>query len=76
VFVDGANGVGASKMRAMLPLLGDSLKVNIFNDGTKAEDVLNSGCGADFVKVSDGRWRTKRTLRAALYSYIRVVVDG
>ena len=28
------------------------LDTEIFNDGTKDGDVLNSGCGADFVKVS------------------------
>jgi phosphoacetylglucosamine mutase len=25
--------------------------VTILNDGTRADDVLNEGCGADFVKV-------------------------
>ena len=28
------------------------LDTEIFNDGTKDADVLNSGCGADFVKVN------------------------
>ena len=28
------------------------LDTEIFNDGTKDGDVLNSGCGADFVKVN------------------------
>ena len=28
------------------------LHTEIFNDGTKDGDVLNSGCGADFVKVN------------------------
>ena len=28
-----------------------NLEAEIFNDGTKDGDVLNFGCGADFVKV-------------------------
>ena len=28
-----------------------SLEAEIFNDGTEVGDVLNLGCGADFVKV-------------------------
>ena len=48
---DGANGVGAPKMADMLPYLGDSLQIKIFNKGTEAGDVLNKDCGADFVKV-------------------------
>ena len=49
--VDGANGVGAGKLKAMLPFLGDSLDVTIVNDGTAEGDILNHQCGADFVKV-------------------------
>ena len=54
LFVDGANGVGAGKLKAMLPreFLGDSLDLTIVNDGTADGDVLNHQCGADFVKVS------------------------
>ena len=49
--VDGANGVGAGKLKAMVPFLGDSLAVTIVNDGTAEGDILNHQCGADFVKV-------------------------
>jgi len=48
---DGANGVGAQKMRSLGELLGSSLLVTVVNDGSAAGDVLNEGCGADFVKV-------------------------
>ena len=53
LYVDGANGVGAGKLKAMLTseFLGDSLDVTIVNDGTASGDVLNHQCGADFVKV-------------------------
>ena len=54
---DGANGVGAAKMRDFLPFFGDSLRVEIVNDGTGADDVLNSKCGADFVKVQQAASR-------------------
>ncbi len=47
---DGANGVGAGKMKAMLPLL-KGLDIKILNNGSHPSDVLNLGCGADFVKV-------------------------
>ena len=33
-------------------LYRSQLDTEIFNDGTKDGDVLNSGCGADFVKVN------------------------
>ena len=54
LYVDGANGVGAGKLKAMLAsgFLGDSLDVTIVNDGTASDDVLNHQCGADFVKVT------------------------
>ncbi len=48
---DGANGVGAPKMRRLLAHLGDCLRVDIFNSGEDDGQVLNLGCGADFVKV-------------------------
>jgi len=48
---DGANGVGAQKMRLLAQKMGNSLDVTVVNDGTQEGDVLNSGCGADFVKV-------------------------
>ena len=54
LYVDGANGVGAGKLKAMLAseFLGGSLDVTIVNDGTASGDVLNHQCGADFVKVT------------------------
>ena len=51
LYVDGANGVGAGKLKAIIPFLGDSLNVTIVNDGTADGDILNHQCGADFVKV-------------------------
>ena len=53
LYVDGANGVGAGKLKPMLSpeFLGDSLDVTIVNDGIADGDILNHQCGADFVKV-------------------------
>ncbi|XP_076345832.1 phosphoglucomutase 3-like protein nst isoform X2 [Tachypleus tridentatus] len=47
--LDGANGVGALKMKIFQKYLGEGLNVTIFNDGIKGK--LNHMCGADFVKV-------------------------
>uniref|UniRef100_A0A8C7YNI1 Phosphoacetylglucosamine mutase n=1 Tax=Oryzias sinensis TaxID=183150 RepID=A0A8C7YNI1_9TELE len=47
--VDGANGIGALKLREMISHLNKGLQVTIFNDGSKGK--LNHQCGADFVKV-------------------------
>jgi len=48
---DGANGVGAQKMCVLAAQLGAALQVTVVNDGSTAGDILNEGCGADFVKV-------------------------
>jgi phosphoacetylglucosamine mutase len=48
VVVDGANGVGAIKLKKMQQFLGNSLDITIVNDGNGK---LNHECGADFVKV-------------------------
>lgn len=47
--VDGANGIGALKVREFERRLKKELQISIFNDGSKGE--LNHQCGADFVKV-------------------------
>uniref|UniRef100_A0A7N8YMQ5 Phosphoacetylglucosamine mutase n=1 Tax=Mastacembelus armatus TaxID=205130 RepID=A0A7N8YMQ5_9TELE len=47
--VDGANGIGALKVREMERHLKQELKISLFNDGSKGK--LNHHCGADFVKV-------------------------
>lgn len=46
--LDGANGVGALKMKILQQHLENSLEVSIFNNG---DGKLNYQCGADFVKV-------------------------
>jgi len=46
---DGANGVGATSMLQFAKHLEGVLEANLHNSGA---GVLNSGCGADFVKVS------------------------
>lgn len=48
IYFDGANGVGALMMSAMIPYLKDSLQIQIFNQG---EGTLNLNCGTDYVKV-------------------------
>ncbi|ELU04395.1 hypothetical protein CAPTEDRAFT_114915 [Capitella teleta] len=47
--VDGANGIGAPKMKEMMKHIGTILNVRIVNDGSTGK--LNHQCGADFVKV-------------------------
>lgn len=47
--VDGANGIGALKLREMENHLKNELHITLFNDGSKGK--LNHQCGADFVKV-------------------------
>ncbi len=49
VMVDGANGVGAVKLRKMKEYLGESLQAHISNDGSAGK--VNHLCGADYVKV-------------------------
>lgn len=64
LFVDGANGIGADKIKKMSDLIKSDFKLrnnnnteknqmNIlaFNEGIANDDVLNHMCGADFVKV-------------------------
>jgi len=51
LIVDAANGVGGAKLRALAPLLTSAgLTVEVRNDGTQAEGVLNHLVGADFVQ--------------------------
>ncbi|KAM9778872.1 phosphoacetylglucosamine mutase isoform X2 [Syngnathus typhle] len=46
--VDGANGIGALKLREMEHHLKRELQISLFNEG---HGKLNHQCGADFVKV-------------------------
>ena len=48
--IDGANGVGAIKMKQFQPLLGQLLNIKVVNDGSTGK--LNYQCGADFVKTN------------------------
>ena len=47
--MDGANGIGALKVREMEGQVKRELQISLFNDGSKGK--LNHECGADFVKV-------------------------
>lgn len=47
--VDGANGIGALKLKEMEPYLQSLLSIQLFNDGSNGK--LNYMCGADYVKV-------------------------
>ncbi|PWA27890.1 hypothetical protein CCH79_00000078, partial [Gambusia affinis] len=47
--VDGANGIGAIKVREMESHLKKHMQLSVFNDGSRGK--LNYQCGADFVKV-------------------------
>jgi len=46
--LDGANGVGALKMKQFQEYLGNSIEVTVYNSG---DGKLNFQCGADHVKV-------------------------
>lgn len=48
LIVDGANGIGALKVREIEKQLKKQLQISLFNDGNGK---LNHQCGADFVKV-------------------------
>jgi len=48
IMFDGANGVGGLKMNICSQHLGDTLQVQLYNNGTGG---LNDSCGADYVKV-------------------------
>lgn len=47
--MDGANGIGALKVRELESHLNKELHISLFNDGSNGK--LNHQCGADFVKV-------------------------
>ncbi|XP_047659790.1 phosphoacetylglucosamine mutase-like [Tachysurus fulvidraco] len=49
LLVDGANGIGALKIREIEVFLKSELLVELFNDGSSGR--LNYLCGADYVKV-------------------------
>lgn len=49
LLVDGANGIGALKIREIEVFLTSELLVELFNDGSSGR--LNYLCGADYVKV-------------------------
>nr|CAD7409967.1 unnamed protein product [Timema poppensis] len=48
ILFDGANGVGAIKMKQLKKYLDNSINIEIFNEGSGE---LNHKCGADYVKV-------------------------
>nr|CAD7195854.1 unnamed protein product [Timema douglasi] len=48
ILFDGANGVGAIKMKQLKKCLDNSINIEIFNEGSGE---LNHKCGADYVKV-------------------------
>lgn len=47
--LDGANGIGALKVKEMESHLAKELQISLYNDGSSGK--LNFQCGADFVKV-------------------------
>ncbi|XP_028653703.1 phosphoacetylglucosamine mutase [Erpetoichthys calabaricus] len=51
--VDGANGIGALKLKEMENYLQKKLLISLYNDGTAGK--LNHLCGADYVKVQQKR---------------------
>ncbi|XP_045470715.1 phosphoacetylglucosamine mutase [Harmonia axyridis] len=51
LYYDGANGVGAKKIKYFQECLGDSLMIDRFNDELIGTGKLNYMCGADYVKT-------------------------
>lgn len=47
--LDGANGVGALKIKKFAKYLKGTLSIQVFNDGSSGK--LNEKCGADYVKL-------------------------
>lgn len=54
VVVDCANGIGGPKMSALLTQWGFAKQCSVINDKCDEPELLNHGCGADFVKTSQG----------------------
>ncbi|KAG7099095.1 hypothetical protein E1B28_000969 [Marasmius oreades] len=52
LIIDCANGVGAPAAEKLSELLGNSLPIILENTDITTKDVLNNGCGADYVKTS------------------------
>lgn len=50
IFYDGANGVGAKKIKFFRERLGDCLSIRMFNDAIIGTGKLNHLCGSDHVK--------------------------
>ena len=70
IMFDGANGVGATAMKEFVSRLTGVLAATVSNAG---DGVLNSGCGADFVKVNQA---APANLEAAADGTRCVSVDG
>ncbi|CAA90456.1 N-acetylglucosamine-phosphate mutase [Schizosaccharomyces pombe] len=51
VVVDCANGVGSQPLKTVAGLVKDSLSIELVNTDVRASELLNNGCGADFVKT-------------------------
>ena len=66
--LDGANGVGALKMKQLQQYLGQCLDVSIFNSG---DGKLNFQCGADFVKVQQKQPHVTHTFITICISLIQ-----
>lgn len=49
VTVDCANGVGAILMEQIVPLVKDHLVIDLINTAVGEDELLNDGCGAEFV---------------------------
>ena len=49
--MDCANGVGATSLKDFLTYTGDALPITVLNDQLGVPGVLNSQCGADYVKT-------------------------
>lgn len=71
--MDGANGIGALKLREMESHLKKELHISLFNDGSKGK--LNHQCGADFVKVQQNAPTGVNVLTQQCFRSTQVLTD-
>ena len=52
ITIDTANGVGGPKLHDLAKYLGDLVRIKVVNDKYLEPELLNSNCGADYVKTN------------------------
>lgn len=68
ITIDSANGVGAPKAKKLFKRLEDVVNVTLVNNDYEQPDLLNSECGADFVKTNQKLPKNVSPLPNKLYA--------